>query len=293
MYLITAKKFGDTDRGAHTTSTRFAAEFPNDVEYIETSKATNLEELNDRYKRLIFRTQVPRCYATSVNIVRLLRLNHLIYVRKAYAFPMLNTCTNGFYYYKYSEANIKNYIPIITDFPKVKQPDKICIGFYARKWLVPDAFKWFIKKLDEWPEVDVFAMGIYEKEIEQKTKGRFRHTYNNIHFFNNITHYVMPKSVSYVDPFPHTLLEAVQSGKQIIIPTIGHRNHKDGIDDIQDCIQWHDDFYPDKFLDNSHCLLTFNNFKRFYQDVIQNNFEYSFDKRKYNNMAEWILEEII
>jgi hypothetical protein len=182
---------------------------------------------------------------------------------------------------------------MITDFPKVKQPSEICIGFYARKWLTRDSYNWFFDKLDQWPKVNICVMGRQEPELEHKLKGRYKHTFDNIDFFNSITHYVMPKSLTFIDPFPHTLLEAVQSNKQIIIPTIGHRNHKDGIDDIQDCIQWHDDFYPDKFVDNSQCLLKFKNFKKFYQKVIDNNFEYSFEKLKYKNMKEWILEEVI
>lgn len=292
MYLIIAKKFGETKRGAHVISKRFCSMFPNDLEYRETSKATDLEKLNKSFKRLIFRTQVPGCYATSVNFLRLSKINHLIYIRAPFNYPWYNSCTNGFYYYKYNE-HIKNYIPMITDFPKVNQPKKICIGFYARKWLTKDSYDWFIKKLDEWPKVDICVMGRQEPELEHKLKGRYKHTFDNVEFFNLITHYIMPKSISFIDPFPHTLLEAVQSGKQIIIPSIGHRNHKDGIDDIQDCIEWHDDFYQEKFLDNSKCLLKFNNFKMFYQEIINNDFKYSFDKSKYKNMRQWIVEEVL
>lgn len=292
MYLVIAKKFSNLKRGGHTISKRFCSLFPNDLEYRETAHARNLEELDEEYQRLIFRTQVLRCYTPPLNILKLMKLNHVAYIRDEHNFSTLNSCTNGFYYYKYT--TIKHYVPMITDFPhEAKMPNKSCIGFYSRKWLTPDSYKWFISKLDEWPDVDVCILGSPSEKIEQKTKGKFKHTFDNVEFFNSITHYVMPKSVSFIDPFPHTLLEAVQTGKQIIIPTIGHRNHKDGIDDIQDCISWHDDFYPDKTLDNSSCLLRFKNFKKFYQDVIKNNFEYSFDKRKYKNIVEWLLGEIL
>lgn len=292
MYLVIAKKFSNLGRGGHTISKRFCELFPADLRYKETSKATNLEELNNYYDKLILRTQVPTCYSSPVNPVRLMRLNHLAYVRESYNFPTINSCTNGFYYYKYS--NIKNYIPMITDFPTiVKKPKEYCIGFYSRKWLTPDSFRWFVSKLKEWPELNVCILGTPNDEIEQNTKGRFTHTYSNVEFFNKITHYVMPKSIAYKDPFPHTLLEAVQTGKQIIIPSLGHRNFKDGIDDIQDFIAWHEDYRPQIKYDNSKCFLKFENFKQFYRNIIDNGFEYSFDKRKYHSMVEWMMEEVI
>jgi len=291
MFLIIAKKFGETKRGAHEVSKRFCKKFPEIFEYKETSKATNLEELNKKYQKLIFRTQVPRCYSSSINFLKLAKINHLVYTREEYNNKFINSCTNGFYYYK--NTSIKNYIPMITDFPKTITPDEICIGFYSRKWLTRDSFNWFLKKIEEWDPVNICIMGRYEIELEQKTKGKFKHTFNNVDFFNTITHYVMPKSITYVDPFPHTLLEAVQTGKQIIIPTIGKRNHKDGIDDIQDCIQFHDNLYPNKLLDNSNCFLFFKHFKKFYEKIIENNFSYSFDKKKYKTMSSWILQEVL
>ncbi len=292
MFLVIGKKFINLKRGGHVVTKRLCSMFPDYLEYRETTQAVNLEELNEQYDRLIFRTQVPTCYATPVNIVRLLRLNHIIYIRRRHNFPTYNSCTNGFYYYK-NNPDIKFYIPLITDFPTTKTPTRECLGFYSREYLTPDAYKWFVNKLDELSGIDVCILGSKSKEIEQKTKGRFKHTYDNIEFFNMVTHYVMPKSKAYIDPFPYTLLEAVQTGKQIILPTIHGRSHKDGIDDIQDFIKWHQKVDFNINYNNSGCPLVAKNFQQFYLDVFKNNFEYSFDRDMYKTMPDWVENEVL
>ena len=95
------------------------------------------------------------------------------------------------------------------------------------------------------------------------------------------------------DPFPHSMVEAIQSECQIISPIISNRNHMDGVDDVLDCIQSHIEFDPDIYFDNSKTILNANNFKQFYQRVFDNDFEYSFERDKYNRFNEWIEAEVI
>lgn len=291
-YLLIAKKFSKLKRGGHVITKRFASNFPDYIEYKETSDARDLEKLNKKYKRIIFRTHVPMCYDTPVNFVRLRNINHVIYIREGFNFPTYNSCTNGFYYYK-DNPKIKNYIPLITDFPKPTQPKDICLGFYSRKWLTMDSFLCFINILEKLPPTTVCIMGTPSRQIEKACKGNYKHTYDNVEFFNSITHYVLPKSKQYIDPFPHTLLEAVQNGKQIIIPTIDGRKHKDGVDDIQDFIKFHKKIDIDTHYDNSECLLQAEVFKDFYLKVFENNYEYSFDRSKYTSMKEWVENEVL
>ena len=291
-YLLIGKKFSKLKRGGHVITKRFVSNFPDHLEYRETSDARDLEKLNEQYKRIIFRTQVPSCYDTPVNIVRLLNINHVIYIRDPFNFPTYNSCTNGFYYYK-ENPSIKHYVPLITDFPKTIQPQKVCLGFYSRKWLTMDSYIYFINMLEKLPPIDVCIMGSPSRQIKKACKKKFKHTYNNLDFFNSITHYVFPKSKQYIDPLPHSLLEAVQAGKQIIIPTIEGRNHRDGIDDIQDFIKYHNEVDIDISYDNSNCLLRAEVFRNFYLKVFKNNYEHSFDRSKYNNMREWVEGEVI
>jgi hypothetical protein len=291
-YLLVGKRFSRLKRGGHIITKKFASNFPDYLEYKETSDARDLEKLNEQYKKIIFATQVPRCYDTSVNIIRLLNINHVIYIREPFNFSPYNSCTNGFYYYK-ENPNIKHYIPHITDFPKATQPKNICLGFYSRNWLTMDSYVYFVNMLEKLPPVDVCIMGTPSHLIEKTCKKNFKHTYDNTEFFNSITHYVFPKSKQYVDPFPNSLLEAVHAGKQIIIPTIEGRKHRDGIDDIQDFIEYHNEFDTDTYYDNSSCLLKAKVFKNFYLKVFAHGYAHSFIKSKYNSMREWVYNEVM
>lgn len=294
-YLVVGHKFGDLGRGGYHISKRFCDEHSEYCEFKEDKKAKNLESLEHQYKRIIFRTQVPRCYNIPVNFVRLRKLNHIFYLRARYLNPLYNNCTNGFYYYK-MHKKFDNYIPMITDFPiqeNVRFPEKPCLGFYVRKWLTPDSFNCFIDILDNLPyKMNVAIMGDSNGQIENHPKvDNFTHTNNNIEFFSTITHYFYPTSKYFVDPFPHSVIEALQCGIQIIFPKI-EREHKDGIDDIKDCIFWSEKY--DENLDNLK-VHPFKSelWKKFYHKIFENNWEFSFDREKYKTFLDFITKEII
>jgi hypothetical protein len=281
-YLMIGRRFGNPKRGSHVVTKRFVKNFLN-IEYKETFEAQNLEELNSKYDKLIFRFQVPMHYSTPVNIVTLRNIKHLIYIRSKYNSKLFNSCTTGFNYYL-GDTSIKNYIPLITNYPNCKQPDDPAIGFYYRKGIQQDSFRAFLKLVEGF-KGKIVVMG-------NKPKIECIHTYDNQEFFNSITHYIYPPSKKFVDPFPHSLLEAVHAGKQIVIPRI-ERDFKDGIDDIKEFIQWSEKLDLDSKQDNSKCVLRFENFKKFYDRVLENNFEYSFDRTKYRRMADWYEREVI
>lgn len=293
-YLVIGHRFGLLKRGGFVVSKRFCQEHSNYCEFKEDKRARRLELLDKQYKRIILRTQVPRCYSIPINFVKLRSINHIIYLRARYLSPFFNSCTNGFYYYQ-KHVKIQHYIPMITDFPKIEnQPDEICLGFYVRKWLTPDSFERFIGILDELKySHNVCIMGDPNDEIENHPKVKnFKHTNSNKEFFKTITHYFYPTSSYFVDPFPHSVLEATQSGKQIIFPKI-KRDHKDGIDDIKDCIKWHDKFEPNKILDNRDQPLTSSNFRNYYHRIFDNNWEHIFERSKYKTMLDWVEGEVL
>lgn len=292
-YLIIGHKFGALGRGGYHISKRFCDEHSEYCEFREDKKARNLERLNDRYKRLIFRTQVPRCYNQPVNFVRLRKINHLFYLRARYLNPLYNNCTNGFYYF-HMHKGFDNYIPMITDFPvQENTPKEETWGFYVRRWLTPDSFDCFLSILDK-KKVNVTIMGDPSPDIENHNNVlHFNHTNDNVQFFSEITHYFYPTSRHFVDPFPHSVLEAVQTGKTIIFPKI-ERNFKDGIDDIKDVTEWYETptskFDPDM---NKNQPLRAKVWKNFYRKVFDCNWEYNFCRDKYKNLYQFIQGEVL
>ena len=294
-YLVIGHKFGKLGRGGYHVSKRFCDEHSEYCEFKEDRKSRNLEFLSRKYRRIIFRTQVPKCYTISVNFVRLRKIDHVFYLRAQHLNPLYTNCTNGFYYF-HKHPKFDNYIPMITDFPvqEITQPQEICLGFYVRKWLTPDSFDCFIRILDEFPhKVDVAIMGDHNPQIEKHPKVlHYNHTHDNVQFFSYITHYFYPTSRYFVDPFPHSVLEAVQCGKKIIFPTI-HRDFKDGIDDIKDCITWHKDYVPNTENDNKNHPLTAKTWAKFYKNVFDCRWEYNFCREKYKNLYQFIQGEVI
>ena len=293
-YLIIGHKFGALGRGGYHISKRFCDEHSEYCEFREDKKSRNLENLTKKYKRIIFRTQVPRCYNQPVNFVRLRKINHLFYLRARYLNPMYNNCTNGFYYY-HMHKGFDNYIPMITDFPVQENiPNQECLGFYVRKWLTPDSFDCFISILDSLKyKINVTVMGDHSPEIENHNNVlHYNHTNDNVQFFSEVTHYFYPTSRYFVDPFPHSVLEAVQAGKTVVFPKI-ERNFKDGIDDIKDCINWTDKYKPGMLIVNKYQPLTAKVWKNFYHKVFDCTFTYNFCRKKYKNLSDFIQGEVI
>lgn len=292
-----ARKFGALKRGSYVVSKRFQELFSEQVDFLESKGAIDWDQILEKYKKIIFTTQIPRAYKIDINIISLRNINHLIYIRDEYNHPLFNSCNNGFYYYL-DHKNIKNYVPSITPFSvKNKKLTRPCLGFYERKCVTTDAYKWFIDFLKECKyEIDVYLMGNppgsdFTKRFDCVQS--LNHTFDNKKFFSSISHYVFPASKTYMDPFPHTLLEALQAGKQLVIPTIPGRNHRDGVDEIKECVKYHTTFNPDIYYNNSNTILKSENFENFFRNVLENDFEYHLDRDKYKTFSEWIEKEVI
>jgi len=289
-YLVIGHKFGALGRGGYHISKRFCDEHPEYCEFKEDKKARRLEILNDKYRKIIFRTQVPRCYSIPVNFVRLRKINHLFYIRAKYLNPLYQNCTNGFYYY-HKHKGFDNYIPMITDFPvqEITPKQEICLGFYVRKWLTPDSFDCFIDILDNFPhKVNVTVMGDDSPQIKNHNNVlHYNHTNVSVQFFSYITHYFYPTSKYFVAPFPHSVLEAVQCGKVIVFPKID-RDFKDGIDDLKDVINWQEKFTPSIENQNKDHLLTAKIWANFYQKIFDNDWQFQFDRERFKTFDKFI-----
>jgi hypothetical protein len=228
-------------------------------------------------------TQAPAVYLCPVNIVTLKNIDHAIFIRSKYNHPLFNSFSNGFHYFR-QHKDIKNYVPRLPKMPKIKEekPERPVLGYYVRKYLIPDSWWKFYDIVENYKEeIDVCIMGSPAPELKQLRNVRnYYHTYDNIEFFKKITHYVYPMSRKFIDPFPNSLYEAIQYRKKLIIPKID-RPFKDGIDDIIDCLE--DDI----------SLLDWNNFKQFYHNLFNSNFVYNFDRMCYKKFNDWIKGELL
>ena len=296
-YLLISRKYREAKRGAYTTSERLVKAYPSFLHHMEDCDIKDLKLLDTQYKRLIFVTQSPNMYRLKINFLTLKNINHIMFLRNEFYPNLYNSCNNGFYYYK-ENRDIKYYIPFITDFSidnDVSTLDIPCIGFYYRRFLVKDSFsliKRFVDNLSQ--PVNICVMGDEPPDIENHPNISFcYYTNNNNEFFKYITHYLHLVSNDFIDPFPNTVLEAVQCNKQIIFYGNDKRKFRDGIDDLKDIVLFHNDFYPDKIYDNSKHPLRLCNFNKFYLRLFDNNFEYSFNRLRYNSFKEWIEEEIM
>lgn len=141
-------------------------------------------------------------------------------------------CINGLSYYNNFPYLYQSFFPtvVVEDKLKVKK-EKIALGYYFRD-IRYDGAMYFINDL--LPKIDknipIFILGISDFPYIKDRK--IICTFDSDYFFNNITHYFYFKSNIILDPFPHSLLEALQKGCTLIVPENKKRIYKDGIDDI-------------------------------------------------------------
>ena len=103
-------------RGGYTIPQRFCQEHSTYCDFLEDRKSIKkLNLLSEKYKRIIFWTQVPRCYTPKLYFTKLRNIDHVFYLRNEHLNPLYNSCQNGFYYYR-QHPKIKFFIPMITDF---------------------------------------------------------------------------------------------------------------------------------------------------------------------------------
>ena len=286
-YLIVSHKFGEVKRGSFNKSKDLSLLYPN-VTLMEDIEFDTFNDIFDyNYDKYIFRTQVSGNYKDFYPIT-LLKKNHLVFTRHTKRYGFLNNATNGFNYYKRFSKDLPVFIPFILPYSVDSINDDVCIGYYIRRKSLIHSYRMFIQFLDTLDRpIDLYTMGfntpLYHKNIKSHT-----HTFNRDEFFSHISHYVYPKS-EVADVFPHSIYEAVLSGKQIIIPE-SNRNFLDGIDDIESCIRCHRT-WSDVIYNNSDSVL-FEDFKPFYDRLMNNNFEYRCDPTRYKNFSEWVEKEV-
>jgi len=289
---------GELKRGGYTIPKRFCKEYSEHIDFIEAAKFYSLSQA-EGYDKIIFYTQVPSSYKMGVNPITLRDVNYLAYIRDEHNNSLLNSASNGFSYYR-EHPGIKHFVPIITEFDGMKADESETwnnIGFYERNCITKDSFDWFVDTIRNLTrDVNLWFMGNIPRIDFTKLSKHVKsvtHTYDNEEFFCYISHYVYPRSKLFNDPFPNSLLEAVQMGCNIISPIVDGRTHKDGVDDILECIPYSETLDWDWSWDRRDTILQAKHFKQFYKYLFENNFEYQFNRNECKFFPDWIERELL
>lgn len=161
------------------------------------------------------------------------RCNDVSFIRKTFTkLPFHKKFTNGFSYFKSSPKLFTGWFPTIYQ-SHFEANCNLGIGYYARDCRVQSnhAFADFACRYLK--DIPIITMGQVE-HIPSKLKQlkNWQHTTNNKIFWKSCSHYFYYRPSDIEDPFPHTLLEAIQSNHRIISPIDDRRRHQDGIDDL-------------------------------------------------------------
>lgn len=276
-------------RGAYTEAECLANHYNFNMNVFDGNSNIDMNEIRSSHDRVIFTYQNPN----NLRDKKLLNSKYynvdIQYIR--YNIPTFYKykTTNGFSVYLEHPLFI-NYIPMMIPIFDNKKTDysNINLGYYIRPQYRPDDFKMFLLFLNNLKyDINLYVMGAFTYPFtEFKHVKKIIYTRDNNIFFDNITHYVYSESNVH-DPYPTTLQEAVNCNKQIIMLK-QNRNFKDGITDIENCIDYHTDLNINIYHDNTESILNKWNYDKFYNYIINNNFEYTFDRNKYNNIKDWL-----
>lgn len=284
MISLVSKKYKKLKRGAYTKAETLARLFPTKFRSVEISGINSIEEIRSTSDKLVFFTQTSRMYGGKYNQA-LQEKSDLVFTRPESNLAWFNSTTNGFSVYRTS--NIKQFHPIVvSEQYSCSQEDKVTIGIYNRPDIVTDSFDKLVKFLDK-HKVNLITMG-EELGISHPHILSYKHTNDSKEFFSSLTHYYMPMSSMMQDPWPNTLVEAVNSEAQIIVDLVD-RDFEDGIDDILGCIDYHTDL-TDKYYDNSNSVLMMPNWLNYYKYLGDNNFEYY--TKEYSTFRYWCEAEL-
>lgn len=292
-YSIISKMYGQEKRGAFTSALRLQEKFEC-INAYGVHQLDDLAEIRKKSTRLLFFTQAPQMNRKLYSITKQ-KPSDLVFIRKKYNPKLwINPTSNGFSYWK-GAPSIKWFFPFIANLDKSlinPQTETITIGYYVRPNLTPDSIKAFTEFVNSLKfDVKIYTMGINALKFNKfKHVIDHVHTYDNIEFFNNVTHYYHYKSRVFEDPLPNTLYESVNLNKQIIIAG-EDREWSDGVDDIESCIKCHKEL-TSKIYDNSNTILNADNFTNFYNKLFENNFDYLINKNKYKTFRDWCENEL-
>lgn len=261
----------------NTSSKIFANSIYNtfyDVDIIEISNFPNINI--NKYHKIIFAFRKMSDNLKLLNY-KVINNDKFIFMTSDYltSYPF-KTAANGFN--EYITGKQDYFMPICSNESGSLRPKNDTIGFYSNKQIhtyndraLYDEFQ------KQHPNMRFIELGKYSKNI--------------IKFMNNISHFLYIHTKNF-DAFPNTLIEAILSNKQIIIPEPINEKLPDGSFDIKEAIEYHTNYDCVKLYDNSNTIISKYSFLKVWTLLYEHNFEYSFNKNKYKTYVEWYNDEI-
>lgn len=178
--------------------------------------------------------------------------------------------TNGFSYFKRYADQFDAWFPTIYQ-SNFNASQDICIGYYMRDCRQQSNYA-FADFAEQCKGIPIITMGQIESvPLKLRQNKKWRHTTDNQFFWSSCSHYFYYRCSDIEDPFPHTLLEAIQSNHRIISPIDIGRTHRDGIDDLLSFIEY--DLQFDDSKEGSQCdALDASNWSNIINFAEQNDF---------------------
>lgn len=195
--------------------------------------------------------------------------------------------TNGFSYLKRHNECFDGFLPTVYQVEH-GMSSKLGVGYYARDCRMQSNFAFvdFAKRLPS--SINIVTMGT--KQLLEKHLSclpNWVHTYSNDEFWSSCTHYFYYRCSDFEDPFPHTLLEAVQSGHSIISIRDPRRSHQDGIDDILSCISFKEKFDFQMPAQRNATVLCKDVFSKVIEDIKSRQYNFS-GLHKCKTFYDWV-----
>lgn len=283
--LIVTRNIPHIKRGAFNLARRLSRDFPDTFDFINGDEFT--PKVRERYQHVIWNFQSPRSYGSRFNYIQAALNRDPVFVRNEQSFPNLNSFSNGFYVWRNSPY-IKSYLPLFT-FDKEMETDKsvlpTLVGFYNNITCDLEA-KAYAQIIRENKTVQFLNLG--HRIIDADN---CRQTYDEVYFFQNITHFLYVPDRAVYSPFPNSLLEAVLSGATPIILGLEDRPFQDGATEISEVIRFLNKFDLRKRLNNKDTILNPRLYTDFYNSVFPNfqGFEQKCEFSKFSDLLEHIL----
>jgi hypothetical protein len=166
-------------------------------------------------------------------------------------FPGNYYVANG--YSEFFEGSYESFFPLTSFKDPIKGPGQHVLGVYRKKQITTSTdtlnYSRWLKKCP----IPIVELG--------------KDTTDSDEFFKSITHFLHLRSTNF-DAFPHTLIEAITAGKQIIVPHPSPKPNSDGTDDVLSCITYHREYDPMVMLDNSESLINPDTFRKLWKKII-------------------------
>lgn len=204
---------------------------------------------------------------------------------------------NGFSYFKNYRESYYGWFPTIYQSKFGRNTEYESIGYYIRDIREESnaAFVQFMQTLpNDFPIVTMGTAELIQNSLSQR-KNWF-HTYDSEIFWRSCSHYFYYRPATFEDPFPHTVLEAIQSNHRIISPKNPRRHFNDGIDDLLSVVEDYDDKFISGRVGPDCQRLSSRYWEKFMQLIVENEFKLLDDHRisikKNQSFGDWICNNL-